>query len=109
MRHRTTHTNLIKIHKLLASLGASYTALTQRIFAGTDVAAQQRGWQVSSTHGGFGRSYRDPRFDTLSSCGDCLGRGIKSRGAPCQACGGTGRITVRPPDEPPLSPTTELT
>lgn len=105
MRHRTTYTNLSKIWKLQVSrTRLSLTALTQRIFAAPDTAARQHGWQVSSTHGGFGRSYRDPRFDTLASCGDCLGRGIRSSGKPCHACRGTGRITVTPADEAPSSP-----
>ena len=105
MRHRTTYTHLIKIYKLPAAwIRAGGRALTQRMFAAPDAAARQRGWQVSCTHEGFGRSYRDPRFNTLASCGDCLGRGIKSTGNPCHACVGTGRITVRPADEPPPSP-----
>jgi hypothetical protein len=105
MRHRTTHTNISKIYKLLAAwIRTSHAAQTQRIFADPDAAARQQGWQVSSTHRGFGRSYRDPRFDTLASCGDCLGRGTKSPGNPCHTCTGTGRITVRPADEPPPSP-----
>jgi hypothetical protein len=105
MRHRTTYTNLIKIWKLPPTwIWSSRAVLTQRIFAAPDAAARHRGWQVTSTHGGFGRSYRDPRFDTLASCGDCLGRGTKSPGNPCHACGGTGRITVRPAGEPPPTP-----
>ncbi len=101
MRHGTTYTHLIKIHKSLATW---IRALTQRMFAAPDAAAQQRGWQVSSTHGGFGRSYRDPRFDTLASCGDCLGHGTRSPGNPCHTCRGTGRITVRPADRPSPRP-----
>jgi hypothetical protein len=102
MRHRTTYTNVIKIYKLLPGwIRSSLTALTQRIFAAPDAAARRCGWQVSPTHGGFGRSYRDPRFDTLTSCGDCLGRGTESARQPCHACGGTGRITVGTADEPP--------
>ena len=101
MRHRTTYSDLIKIH--LTWVRAKRTALTQRMFAAPDAAAHQQGWQISSTHAGFGRSYRDPRFDTLASCGDCLGRGINSPRGPCHACGGTGRSTARPYDEPPPS------
>ena len=101
MRHGTTYPHVIKIYKLLATW---IRALTQRMFAAPDAAAQQRGWQVTSTRGGFGRSYRDPRFDTLASCGDCLGCGIKSPETPCHTCRGTGRITVRPAVEPPPGP-----
>jgi hypothetical protein len=68
MRHRTTYTNLSKIWNLqLRPTRPSLTALTHRIFAASDTEARQRGWRVSSTRGGFGRSYRDPRFDTLAS------------------------------------------
>jgi RecJ-like exonuclease len=74
------------------------------LFAGTDAAARHYGWQVSATHRGFVRRYRDHRFDTLKSCGDCAGRGFIPPGASCRGCGGTGRITVRAAGEPPSDP-----
>jgi len=101
MPHRTTNPHLIKLYKPPTTW---IRGLTRRMFAALDAAALQRGWQVSSTHGGFGRSYRDPRFDTLASCGDCLGRGIKSPGGPCRACRGTGWITASPAGEPAAPP-----
>jgi hypothetical protein len=105
MRHRTTHTDLSKLSNLpFTWIRSIRTALTQRLFAATDTTGRQHGWQASSTRWGFGRRYRDPRFDTLASCGDCRGRGITSPGNPCHKCGGTGRITVQPADEPPSSP-----
>lgn len=102
MRHRTTYTNVIKIYKLTPGwIRSGLTVLAQRMFAAPDATARRRGWQVSPTPGGFGRRYRDPRFDTLTSCGECLGRGAKPASEPCPTCRGTGRITVRPADEPP--------
>ncbi|HZC39077.1 MAG TPA: hypothetical protein VE343_00290 [Streptosporangiaceae bacterium] len=41
-------------------------AITQRIFARDDAFAREHGWQVTSYRGGFGRRYRDPRFDALA-------------------------------------------
>ena len=39
--------------------------LTERLFAEPDARARRHGWQVTPTQGGFGRRYRDPRFDRL--------------------------------------------
>jgi hypothetical protein len=38
-----------------------------RLFAINDAEAHWRGWQTVRVHGGFGRRYRDPAFDTLGS------------------------------------------
>ena len=64
-----------------------------RSFAMNDNEAYWRGWQITKTHGGLGRRYRDPRFDTLAACPRCAGTGVYS-GAPCGPCQGTGRITL---------------
>lgn len=40
---------------------------TERAFAELDARARRHGWQVTPTHGGFGRCYRDPRFDRRSA------------------------------------------
>lgn len=107
MPHRSTYAYLDKFFRPLLTLyrvRSGLTALTQQLFADTDTTARQRGWQVTATHRGFGRRYRDRRFDTLRSCAECSGRGFVSPGAPCPGCGGTGRLTVRPADEPPSSP-----
>lgn len=105
MPYSTTHTNLIKLWNLpLTWAKARLLALTQRLFAAGDTAARQHGWQVNSMHGGFGRSYRDPRFDAMTSCGDCRGRSITTPGSPCQTCGGTGRIIIEPAAELPSNP-----
>jgi hypothetical protein len=37
-----------------------------RRFAANDTEAYWWGWQITKTHGGLGRSYRDIRFDTLA-------------------------------------------
>lgn len=103
MPHRTI--TLSKFSSLaLTWVRSCLTTLTQRLFAASDTAARQHGWQVSSTHCGFGREYRDPRFDTLASCHDCHGRGVTALGYQCQRCGGIGRITVKPVSQPPSNP-----
>lgn len=105
MAHRTTHTNLGKIYSTLLTWSrARLSTLTERTFAATDAEARRHGWQVSITHGGFGRKYRDPRFDSLAACADCLGLGISVPGHPCHICDGTGRITLKGATEPPPSP-----
>ena len=58
-----------------------------------DTEAYWRGWQITKTHGGLGRRYRDLRFDTLAACAQCAGAG-EWADAPCGPCLGTGRITL---------------
>jgi hypothetical protein len=64
-----------------------------RWFAMNDTEAYWRGWQITKTHGGLGRRYRDLRFDTLGACAQCAGAG-EWADAPCGPCLGTGRITI---------------
>ena len=64
-----------------------------RWFAMNDTEAYWRGWQITKTHGGLGRRYRDIRFDTLAACAQCAGAG-EWADAPCGPCLGTGRITL---------------
>ena len=64
-----------------------------RWFAMNDTEAYWRGWQITKTHGGLGRRYRDLRFDTLAACAQCAGAG-EWADAPCGPCLGTGRITI---------------
>jgi len=64
-----------------------------RWFAMNDTEAYWRGWQITKTHGGLGRRYRDLRFDTLAACAQCAGAG-EWADAPCTPCLGTGRITL---------------
>ena len=64
-----------------------------RWFAMNDAEAYWRGWQITKTHAGLGRRYRDIRFDTLAACAQCAGAG-EWADAPCGPCLGTGRITL---------------
>ena len=57
-----------------------------------DAEAYWRDWQMTRTHGGLGRRYRDPRFDTLAECPKCRGAGATGD-RPCPPCQSTGRIT----------------
>jgi hypothetical protein len=61
------------------------------LFAAPDRVAAQHGWRVTKIHGGLGRCYRDPRFDTLRACPRCHGSG-ESGDEPCVPCGGSGRV-----------------
>ncbi len=65
-----------------------------RWFAMNDAEATWWGWQMTRVHGGLGRRYRDPRFDTLAECAWCRGTGLIAD-APCIPCSGTGRVTIR--------------
>jgi len=104
MAYRTTHTDLGKIYSTLLSwLRSKSVALTGRIFGNVDASARHHGWQVTAAHGGFGRGYRDPRFDSLAACADCIGHGTDARGRSCHICTGTGRIILKPTIEPPSS------
>lgn len=62
-----------------------------RIFAAEDAAARRRGWQISRPRHGFGRLYRDPRWDLISVCELCGGDGGRAVG-PCPLCGGRGTV-----------------
>jgi hypothetical protein len=37
----------------------------ERLFMSCDEEANWRGWDMTPLHGGLGRRYRDPRFDSL--------------------------------------------
>ena len=89
MPYRTTHSDHCKISSFLLKLKNRLSAITQQVFAGPDADARQHGWQIIVTHGGFGRRYRDARFDYLVPCVACKGRGSNT-------CGGTGRIILDP-------------
>lgn len=75
------------------------TKLERRLFGDLDEQARHDGWQVTRLHHGFGRRYRDPRFDLLSACPDCAGGGSMD-GQPCEPCRGTGRVTRARPRTP---------
>ena len=78
---------------LLSWLAAIPRRLGDRLFVMNDTEAYWRGWQITKTHGGLARRYRDPRFDTLAECPKCHGAGVTAD-LPCVPCLGTGRITL---------------
>ena len=78
---------------LLSWLAAIPRRLGDRLFAMNDTEAYWRNWQITRTHGGLGRRYRDPRFDTLAECPKCQGAGVTAD-LPCPPCLGTGRVTL---------------
>jgi len=67
--------------------------LLDRLFEMNDAEAYWSGWQITKVHGGLGRQYRDPRFDTLAACSRCWGTGTRA-GQPCSPCQGTGRVWI---------------
>ena len=77
------------------------TRLERHLFGDLDAQAGHDGWQVIRLRHGFGRRYRDHRFDLLSACPACAGSG-SADGQPCELCRGTGRVTrARPPAPTP--------
>ncbi len=78
---------------LLGWLAAIPRRLGDRLFAMNDAEAYWRSWQITRTHGGLGRRYRDPQFGTLAECPKCRGAGVTAN-LPCLPCLGTGRVTL---------------
>ncbi len=72
-------------------IGRLIEDLEDRIFAADDARARARGWQVTRSPSGFGRRYRDPRWDLVSACSDCAGRGQTQAGG-CATCSGRGTL-----------------
>jgi hypothetical protein len=79
---------------LLSWLAYIPRRLGDRLFTWNDTEAYWRGWQITKVHGGLGRRYRDPRFDTLTACPQCLGGGTGTKDTPCAPCLGTGRVST---------------
>jgi hypothetical protein len=77
---------------LLGWLAVIPRRLGDRLFAMNDAEAYWRSWQITRTHGGLGRRYRDPQFGTLAECPKCRGAGVTVN-LPCLPCLGTGRVT----------------
>lgn len=63
------------------------------LFTAEDERAHARGWQVGRRSNGRGRTYRDPRWDSVSRCEFCAGLGM----AGCLTCGGSGVVQMEPP------------
>jgi hypothetical protein len=53
------------LHLMLAYTASIPGRLGERLFAMNDTEAYWQDWQISRTHGGTGRRYRDPRFDII--------------------------------------------
>jgi hypothetical protein len=66
-----------------------------------DEEARWHGWEIAPLHAGLARRYRDPMFDTLIQCPDCLGKGSSTCDGlvrvPCHVCTGTGRLRLQGP------------
>jgi hypothetical protein len=74
-------------------LGGHSRRWGDRWYTPNDEEACWRGWQTTRTHGGLGRRYRDPAFDSLAECAWCRGAGVRADGR-CAGCQGTGRISL---------------
>ena len=69
-------------------------AVGRKVFAAEDVRARDLGWEITPSHHGLRRKYRDPRFKCLSACTACDGEGFDSSGMTCVDCSGTGRVRL---------------
>lgn len=107
MNNRITHARLGKIYERLdARLGAALIRFGRRLFADQDAIAREHDWQITSTPYGFGRRYRDPRFDRLGQTRlkaqvkppvtDQPGGAGQAARPPGQATGPPGQATVAP-------------
>ncbi|MGH3980751.1 MAG: hypothetical protein ACRDRZ_17420 [Pseudonocardiaceae bacterium] len=67
--------------------------LEDRLFAAEDARGRRRGWQVTHGPRGFGRHYRDPRWDLITTCEACRGRDADESG-PCEVCQGRGTVRL---------------
>jgi hypothetical protein len=101
MPNSTTSANSIKRrNRPLTWVRAAIDAVVQGLFASSDATAQHYGWQITQTQLGLGRRYRDPRFDALAPCPGCHGYGVQAVEINCPTCRGSGRITIKPGDQP---------
>ena len=82
----------IGLRVLLGWLAAIPRRLGDRLFAMNDAEAYWHSWQITRTHGGLGRRYRDRQFGTLAECPQCRGAGVTAD-LPCLPCLGMGRVT----------------
>jgi RecJ-like exonuclease len=92
MLDHTTNPNLRKTPRDL--LLRTLSAIGSKIFRTDDCRARDRGWQITSRHGGLSRTYRDPRFDSLIPCPACNGRGYNPDRITCSGCDGSGRLVL---------------
>lgn len=92
---RTTRPTLagLAVAVLLSWLAFGSRRLGDHLFTTNDTEAYWRGWQITKVHGGLGRRYRDPLFDTLAECSKCQGA-VAGAGVSCVPCLGTGRVST---------------
>jgi len=84
------------VSTLKTSLRERVREFGDRLFAGDEAVARQRGWTVTETWWGLYREYRDPIWDNFFRCGRCLGSGTNMTALSfCERCNGTGRIDRR--------------
>lgn len=95
-RHAADELLVIAFRVLRGLLLRGISAIGRKIFLADDCRAREQGWQVIPRHGGFSRTYRDPRFDCLAACTACHGRGRNPHGITCPDCPGTGRVLLAP-------------
>lgn len=75
---------------------AQWLDMLDRIaFRDPDLRAMARGWEVRRPRL-FQRVYRDPRWNRVTACTLCAGRGTVD-GYRCPKCNGRGRIIAAPP------------
>jgi hypothetical protein len=83
--------------KPLGRLRQVLGAIGDRLYASEDANAQRHGWQITTTHAGLGRIYKDRRFAYLAACLACSGNGhIGPNARGCTSCNGNGRIWLTP-------------
>jgi len=91
--HTTNPDNRKTLRDLLLR---ALSAIGSKIFEEDDRRARDRGWEILPRHSGLSRNYRDPRFDYLTACAACNGRGRQPDGTACSDCDRTGRIVLNP-------------
>jgi hypothetical protein len=69
---RVGHAAGLAVAVLLSRLASGSRRLADHLFTTNDTEACWRGWQIIKVHGGLGRRYRDPLFDTLADCSNSL-------------------------------------
>jgi hypothetical protein len=63
-------------------------------FRATDLDAIARGWQIRGSDR-FQRTYRDPRWDSISACSTCDATGLLGAET-CSDCAGAGTVRSAP-------------
>jgi hypothetical protein len=77
------------------------SALDDAVFKQSDLDATARGWKVRRDRP-FTRTYRDPRWDSITTCPHCGGAGTCGART-CKECDARGTIRIASSD--PVQPT----